>query len=77
MSTAMSDLPLPIPGVVSPELDSDTKAIIEKLATGRPLDSDTYLRIRKEADCIRDKIFRKHGVLDIAVPAVRELRNNE
>ncbi len=31
-------------------------------------------RIRAEAERIREEILRQHGVLDIGVPAIRELR---
>ena len=32
-------------------------------------------RITKEADRIRKRVLKKHGVLDIGVPAIRALRN--
>ncbi len=57
------------------ELDADTQAVIEKLTKGTPLDRETYRRVREEADRVRDDIFRKYGLVDIAVPAIRELRD--
>ena len=65
-----------IPGI-PPELEADTRAILEKLATGKPLDPETYQRIREGADRIRDEVYRRHGLLDIGVPAIRELREGE
>ena len=59
------------------DLEEDTKAILEKLATGRPLDPAIYARITQRADRIREEVFRRHGVLDIGVPAIRELRDAE
>ena len=59
------------------ELEADTKAVIAKLSTGKPLDPETYRRIRESADRIRDEVFRRHGLLDIGVPAIRELRDGE
>jgi hypothetical protein len=32
-------------------------------------------QITKEADRIRKRVLKKHGVLDIGVPAIRALRN--
>jgi hypothetical protein len=72
MNTSTS--PLPLAGAVPPELDEDTRAVIEKLMTGKPLNPDVYKRIRDRADRIRDEVFQKHGLLDIGVPAIRELR---
>jgi hypothetical protein len=60
--------------VLPPEVARDTQAVMEKLTTGKPLDADTYRRIRDRADRVRDAIFREHELLDIGVPAIRELR---
>jgi hypothetical protein len=68
-------LNLPFGDVIPAELDVDTQAVIEKLTTGKPVDAETYRRIRERADRIRDEIFQKHGLLDIGVPAIRELRD--
>jgi hypothetical protein len=59
------------------DLEADTQAVLEKLTAGKPLDPETYRRIRERADRIRDEVYRKHGVLDIGVPAIRELREGE
>lgn len=65
---------IPFADCIPAELEADTNAILEKLATGKPLDAETYTRIRERADRIRDDVFQKHGLLDIGVPAIRELR---
>lgn len=67
---------LPFPDVIPPELEADTQAVLDKLASGKPLDPGTRDRLVREADQIRDAIRRKHGLLDIGVPAVRELRDS-
>jgi hypothetical protein len=77
MTTAPPTSPLPFAATIPPELDADTNAILEKLASGTPLDADTYNRVRQQADRIRDEVFRKHGLLDIGVSAVREFRDGE
>jgi hypothetical protein len=65
-----------IPGI-PPDVLADTQAVIESLMTGKPLDPEIRRRVREEADRIRDEVFRRHGLLDIGVPAIRELRDGE
>ncbi len=65
----------PFDDVIPPELEADTQAVIEKLMTGKPLDPETYARIRERADRIRDEVYCKHGLLDIAVDAIRDARD--
>ena len=60
---------------LSPELAADTQAILDRLTTGKPLDPEVARRIRERGDRIRQEIFQKHGVLDIGVPAIRDLRD--
>jgi hypothetical protein len=56
------------------ELDADTQAVIEHAMTGKPLDPEIARRVRAEGEKVRREIFAKHGLVDIAVPAIRELR---
>lgn len=42
--------------------------------TGKPLDPEIARRVRAEGEKVRREIFAKHGLVDIAVPAIRELR---
>jgi hypothetical protein len=56
------------------ELDADTQAVIEHAMTGKPLDPEIAQRVRAEGEKARQEIFAKHGLVDIAVPAIRELR---
>jgi hypothetical protein len=44
--------------------------------TGRPLRPDVLRRVQKRAEEIRQRIFREHGLVDIGVPAIRELRGS-
>jgi hypothetical protein len=73
----MNKTAIPFADVIPDELAADTKAIIEKLASGKPLDPETYRRIRERADRIRDEVFQEHGLLDIGAPSIRELRDSE
>lgn len=76
MSTDNTNPPT-LPAAPRYEDDPDTKAIIEKLMTGKPLDPEVYWRIRREGERIREEIFRTHGLLDVGVPAIRALRDGE
>lgn len=55
------------------EVRSRLDAVVELLSTGR---TDVRLRdeARPEVDRIPEQIRRKFGVLDVGVPAIRELR---
>jgi len=46
------------------------------LTSGDPLDPEVARRIRERGDRIREEIFQKHGLQDIGVPAIRELRDS-
>ncbi len=56
------------------QFDEDTKAVIEHAMTGKPLDPAIAKRVRERGETLRQEIFEKNGLLDIAVPAVREFR---
>ena len=77
MNTKIPVLDFPFADRIPAELESDTNAIILKLSTGKPLDRETYSRIRERADAIRDEVYRKHGLLEIGVPTIRETRDGE
>jgi hypothetical protein len=56
------------------QMDPDTRAIIEHALYGTPLDPEVARRIREQGERIKQEIYQKHGLLDIGVPAIRELR---
>lgn len=58
-----------------PELAADTQAVMDHLA-GKPVEPEVLQRIRERGDEIRKEIFKKHGLVDIGVPAIRELRDS-
>lgn len=68
---------VPFADAIPPDLTSDTQAVLDKLMTGKPLAPETYQRIRERADKVRDEVARRHGLLDIGVPAIRSLRDGE
>jgi hypothetical protein len=56
-----------------PEVRAMLEEAVRHAATGEG-DPEVLRRIHEEANRIREEIRRKHGVLDIGVPAIRELR---
>jgi hypothetical protein len=53
--------------------DSITEAILERIK-GKPLDPSIHKQLREEAAKVREEIFKKHGILNIAVDLIRETR---
>jgi len=69
MTTGTSD-------VFSPEVMADLQEAAVRAAKG-VRDPEAMRRAAESMDRIREEIARKHGVLDIGVPAIRELRDCE
>lgn len=62
-------------GQIAPDVFADGEAVIEAIAAGRRPSADVLKRVRERAAKITDEIRRKHGILDIGVPAIREFRD--
>lgn len=60
--------------VNAPEALADEEAVMASFVSGKPLDPEVARRVRDRGRQIREEIFRQHGLLDIGVPAIRELR---
>jgi hypothetical protein len=58
------------------EIMVELQAAAERAAKGFR-DPETMLRACERMDRLREQIRRKHGVLDIGIPAIRELRDGE
>ena len=54
---------------------ADGEAAIAAALSGKKLASEIASRIHQRAAKITEEIRRAHGLLDIAVPAIRELRD--
>jgi hypothetical protein len=54
---------------------ADTKALLEHVATGSPLDAETYRRIRERQEAITADLRKRHGAMDIAVDLIRAVRD--
>jgi hypothetical protein len=57
--------------------DPDTQAVIERAMTGKPLDPETYRRIRERGDRLTEDIRRVHGLVNIAVDLIRKAHDDE
>jgi hypothetical protein len=70
MSTAVPSKP-----DLSPEEREEQQAILDKFLHSKPVPPEVERRIRERAANITEEIYRQHGLLDVAVPAIRELRD--
>jgi hypothetical protein len=61
---------------IPPELMADLQRVIERVMRGER-DREDMRRACESMDRISEEIYRKHGVLDIGVPAIREFRDRE
>jgi len=66
---------VPIKSDLTPEEREERQAILDKLLYGRPVPPEVERRIRERAAKITEEIQQKHGLLDVAVPAIRALRD--
>ena len=67
LSTLTNEAPDPL-------VQADEEAVIQAFLTGTLADPDVAHRVQERSRLIREEVFRKHGLVDIAVPAIRELR---
>lgn len=59
---------------IPPDIRADAQAVADCVAKGQRVPQELARRVRERAERIRQEIFKKHGVQDIGVPAIRELR---
>ncbi|HEX7378959.1 MAG TPA: hypothetical protein VF278_17695 [Pirellulales bacterium] len=57
------------------EILADADMVLAAITSGRKLDSELVQRIEARSEQIRERVFQKHGFVDIAVSAIRELRD--
>lgn len=53
---------------------ADEEAVERAFLTGTPVDPEVALRVQERSRLVGEDVYRKHGLVDIAVPAIRELR---
>lgn len=59
------------------EVLRDAQLIADCVAAGKPIPAEVARRVREDAKRITQAVYEKHGLLDIAVPTIRELRDAE
>ena len=69
MATAALDTLIP------PEIMAQLQQAAERAATGRR-DPQAMRQACERMDRMREALRQKHGILDIGVPAIRELRDS-
>jgi hypothetical protein len=74
MNASSSKADLPFADAIPPEVMADLQTIVDSLSAGRPIPPEVVARVRERGDRLREEIYQKHGLLDIGVPAIRELR---
>ena len=62
------------PSTLPPEVRADIEAVAAAVAASRPVDPEVARRIHERAERVRQEILAKHGVQDIGVAIIRELR---
>jgi len=61
---------------IPPDVLADLQAVADHVARGKPLDPEVARRVTQRGQQITERIRRKYGVVDIAVPAIRQLRGD-
>jgi hypothetical protein len=58
--------------------ESDLEEVFRLFEEGRPVsDPELVRRVRERSEAARHAVFQRNGVLDIAVPYVRALRDGD
>ena len=57
-------------------VEADEQAVITSFLTGQALNPEVARRVHERARAIRERVYREHGLVDIGVPAIRELRGH-
>ena len=64
--------------VEKPSAKADLEEVCRLLAEGKPVtDPELIGRVRERSETARRAVFERNGLLDIAVPAIRALRDGE
>jgi len=63
-------------GRITPEMMAELQAAIERAMKGIR-DPEAMRKASERMDRMREETYRKHGLLDIAVPSIRALRDGE
>lgn len=56
------------------DIMADAQLIAECVAARKPIPADVFRRVREESRKVTERLRQEYGILDIGVPAIRELR---
>ena len=62
------------PSAITPELVAEFEEAVRR-AMSAERDPEAMRRAAERMDRMREETYRRHGLLDIGVPAIRELRD--
>ena len=71
-----NDMKTAIKSAIPPEIMAELQRAADRAALGIR-DPEEARKACEEMDRISQEIYKKHGILDIGVPAIRELRDGE
>ena len=60
--------------VIPPDVLADLQLIVDCVAAGKPVPPEVARRVHERSGRIRQEILEKHGVQDIGVQIIREMR---
>ena len=60
--------------VIPEDVQTDSQLIADCLSSGTPVPPEVIQRVRARADRVRQEILKQHGVQNIGVQIIRELR---
>jgi hypothetical protein len=63
--------------VIPPDILADLEEVCRQAASGGVRDPELLRRIQERSAKAREEILRKHGVLNVAVDLIREIRDEE
>jgi len=58
-----------------PLREADAQAVMDQVITWKPLDLEIVARVRERGARVTEEIRRKFGTVNIAVPLLREIRD--
>ena len=61
------------PSAITPELEAEFEEAVRQAMSAKR-DPEAMRRAAERMDRMREETYRKHGLLNIGVPAIRELR---
>jgi hypothetical protein len=60
---------------IDPLIMADAQLVAECVASGRPIPPEVSQRVQQRGEQIRKRVFQEHGLVNIAVPGIREFRD--